>query len=133
MDQNNDFNFQKEELPKPEASKEEEPREVNVIKNMRKGEDTFSVSDENTVVFSDFRPRVVKADNNEVVTPEVPKDLYVPEPVDLLESDPKIEEITDPAVVQTPVPKAPGTASQNASGKQTSSSDPKNGPSEPSA
>lgn len=110
---------------------ESEPRTVNPFKVINRGEDTVVDDD---VIFADFSPRLLPAetpDDEEVVV--VPKVESAPEPVPSSESTPTTEPQTSETVVPVPVDEEDGQPKIPATGKRTSSSDPKSGQNEPLA
>jgi len=100
---------------------------LNPFRVIRRGEDTLGADGEN-VVFSDFSPRVMSADQPELeVEVTVPKEGSAPEPAPSSES----KEVIEPKRSETPAPapadEGAGKPSLTVPGKLTSSSPKKSG------
>ena len=120
-------------VPPAPPAPSDEAREIHPVKMMKIGEDTIVGEDENNVVFSDFRARVLPSDVIVEEAAPAPKDLFAPEPVDSSGLPPLIEEPTTTQLVPPAVVKDSGEPSPTKPGKQTSSSVQKSGQSEPTA
>lgn len=117
-------------------TEEREVRELHPFKTINRGEDTV-VGDDEKVIFADFSPRVIPAEvaNEEIDEIISPKGSSAPAPVDskIPESTPP----TEPSSSTTPAQEPAGSEDLKNPKSETqspdSSTDQKNGQSEPPA
>ena len=100
---------------------------LNPFRVVHRGEDTLGLDNE-TVVFSDFTPRIVPADQPEAkVEAPAPKGESAQEPVPSLESPSETEPTKSETPAQAPVEEVAGKPSLTVPGKLASSSNKKSG------